>query len=52
MKYKIGKFIRVLEPVMVGGCISSIWITNSETWRVYLPVILLIHSFSFYTRKI
>lgn len=42
------KYVGIIEALMVGGFISSIHIMESNNWKFYLTVILLMHSLKFY----
>lgn len=46
----MSKAIKIFEAVMVGGFISSMFVMNTDDWKICLSVILLIHSLDFYLK--
>jgi len=42
---KIGRFFATVECVLVGGVLSSLILTGSDTWKYYLVLILLMNSY-------
>ncbi len=42
---RVGKVAAMIECMLVGGILSSLLILNSDTWKYYLVLILLMNSF-------
>jgi len=47
----MGKFISVIEAILVGSCVSSLLVVGTDSWKWYLSAILLIHSFEYFMGK-
>jgi hypothetical protein len=42
---KIKKFLVTAAIIFSGMAFSSLWITNSDSWKIYFPIVLTCISF-------
>ncbi len=51
MNKTIRKITALISIFFTGSLLSSLWITKSENWRIYLPIILICISWNIYSRE-
>ena len=48
---RLNKFLTNAIAILTGMICSSLWITHSDYWKVYLPIVLLCISFKMIIEK-
>jgi len=41
MKRKLNQILNSFTAILTGLTMSSLWITNNDNWKIYLPLIFI-----------
>lgn len=45
------RFLQTTAVIFTGSVVSSLWITNSDTWKISLPIVLICITLERYLKR-